>query len=57
MSRLEEALGLILDLNEVPSPTDSIGSEKKKSNVRFNELVERIEVLADAEDAKVNESV
>lgn len=55
LSRLEDALGLILDGSEVPSPTDSISSEKKKSNVRFNELVERIEVLADADDVKVEE--
>ncbi|CAO1402142.1 unnamed protein product [Diamesa tonsa] len=55
LSRLEVELGLILDGREVPSPNDSINSEKKKSNVRFNELVERIEVLADVDDVKVEE--
>lgn len=55
LSRLEVELGLILDGREVPSPNDSINSEKKKSNVRFNELVERIEVLADIDDVKVEE--
>lgn len=57
LSRLEDALGLILDNREVPSPTDSISSEKKKTNVRFNELVERIEVLAEVEDVKAEEEV
>ncbi|CAO1403509.1 unnamed protein product [Diamesa hyperborea] len=55
LSRLEVELGLILDGREVPSPNDSINSEKKKTNVRFNELVERIEVLADVDDVKVEE--
>ncbi|CAO1401404.1 unnamed protein product [Diamesa serratosioi] len=57
MTRLQNALDIILDVDEVPSPTDSSGSEKKKSNVRFNELVERIEVLAEAEDAKVDDEL
>lgn len=46
-SRLNDKLIAYLDAPELESPSD-----KKKTNVRFNEMVERIEVISDDDNLK-----